>query len=323
MTTLLDTYTQPTETTRQFGAELQASMAAVRLQVKWFGTRHSVSTSQKDHAADMFEAASDFVSMGKKLIDTNHPAWKNLVSVRTKILGAWRNSTLPYPEPGIRLISRSKLEEFMQTILPLRQELREAGEELAWCYDELRETAKTRLGRLYNPDDYPATLFGMFDVLIDHPNFEPPDYLQFVSPSLYRQEAERIRNRFDEAVKLAEDSFFGELSKLIEHLTERLSGSEDSRPKIFRDTVVTNLVEFFERFRQLNIGSSEELDRMVNDVRRIVGGTTAHDLRNNATLRQRVSNELSRVQASLDGLMVDRPRRNLIRRNGGQRATRD
>jgi len=187
MTTLLDTYETPATQARSFGVELQASMAAVRLQVKWFGTRRSVTASQKDHAADMFEAASDFVSMGKKLIDTNHPAWKKLVAVRTKIINSWRNSTLPYPEPGIRLIRRSKLEEFMQTILPLRQELREAGEELAWCYDELRETARARLGRLYNPNDYPATLFGMFDVLVDHPNFEPPDYLQFVSPSLYRQ----------------------------------------------------------------------------------------------------------------------------------------
>ena len=40
-------------------------------------------------------------------------------------------------------------------------------------------------------------------------------------------------------------------------------------------------------------------------------------------LRQHVATELSRVQASLDGLMVDRPRRNLIRRNGGQHANRD
>ena len=72
MSTLLDTYEMPT--TRSFGEELQISMAAIRLQIHWFGVRRSVAVSQKHLAADMFDAESKFVTMGKKLIDTNHPA---------------------------------------------------------------------------------------------------------------------------------------------------------------------------------------------------------------------------------------------------------
>ena len=37
MPTLLDTLETPAETTRQFGEELQASMAAIQLQIRWFG----------------------------------------------------------------------------------------------------------------------------------------------------------------------------------------------------------------------------------------------------------------------------------------------
>jgi hypothetical protein len=197
-----------------------------------------------------------------------------------------------------------------------RVELHEAERRLNEHYDELRSTARLRLGSLYNPHDYPASMIGLFNVSWDFPNVEPPDYLRMVSPGLYRQEAERIRSRFDEAVTLAEDAFFSELSKLVEHLNERMSGSDDGKPKIFRDSVVTNLLEFFERFRQLNIGSSEELDRMVASVQQIVRGISPSALRNSESLRHRVSNELTKVQASLDGLMVDRPRRNLIRRGG-------
>jgi len=319
MPTLLDAYEAPAETTRSFGEELQASMAAIRLQVRWFGTRRSVTASQKHRAADVFDAESKFVSMGKKLLDTNHPAWKKLVAVRGNILTTWRNSTLPFPEQGIRLIRRRTLEGFTETLNSLRDDLHDAERELDNHYDELRSAARIRLGRLYNADDYPSSMIGLFDVSIDHPNVAPPDYLRLISPTLYQQEADRIRNRFDEAVKLAEDSFFGELSKLIEHLTERLAGTDDGKPKIFRDSVVTNLIEFFERFRRLNIGSSEELDRMVNEVQQIVGNVTPTGLRHSSLLRQHVSTELSRVQASLDGLMVDRPRRNIIRR-GGQHA---
>ena len=153
MPTLLETYETPTGTARSFGEELQASMAAVRLQIKWFGTRRSVAASQKHQAAEVFDAESRYVSMGKKLLDTNHPAWRKLVAVRGKIMNTWRNSTLPYPEPGIRLIRRAILEGFTETINTLRRELRNAGDELAYSYDELRDTARVRLGRLYNPDD--------------------------------------------------------------------------------------------------------------------------------------------------------------------------
>ncbi len=321
MSTLL--FEPPTSTTRSFGEELQASMATVRVQMKWFGVRRSVTASQKHRAADMFDAESKFVSMGKKLLDTQHPAWKKLVAVRGNILTTWRNSSLPFPEPGIRLIKRRDLDAFTVTMNSLRDDLRDVERELDNHYDELRSTAKTRLGRLYNPQDYPESMIGLFEVSVDHPNVEAPEYLRMLSPALFRQEADRVRNRFDEAVRLAEESFLGELSKLVEHLTERLNGSDDGKPKIFRDTVVTNLVEFFERFRRLNISSNDELDRMVADVRRIVGNTTAENLRNSESLRQHVSNELSRVQASLDGMMVDRPRRNLIRRNGGTNGDRD
>jgi hypothetical protein len=37
-------------------------------------------------------------------------------------------------------------------------------------------------------------------------------------------------------------------------------------------------------------------------------------LRDNQSLRQNVSSQLSSVQSVLDGLLVDRPRRNILRR---------
>ena len=295
MATLL--FETPMTETRSFAEELQASTAAIRLQVKWLGTRRSVTASQRHRAADVFDAQTQFVTMGKKLIDTKHPAYQRLVAVRYTIQNVWRNSTLPFPEQGIRLVKRRNLDVLMERMNELRDELHDAERDLNDCYDELRYAARNRLGRLYNDGDYPDSLIGMFDIFVDHPNVEPPEYLRHISPSLYRQESERIRNRFDEAVRLAEDAFLDELTKLVEHLTNRLSGTDDGKPKVFRDSVVTNLTEFFERFRRLNIGSNDELERLVFDARLILGNTTADDLRNSANLRQRVATDLSRVQS--------------------------
>lgn len=148
----------------------------------------------------------------------------------------------------------------------------------------------------------------------DFPSVEPPNYLQQLNPQLYEEECRRVEGRFDEAVRLAEEAFTAELAKLISHLTERLSGQEDNKPKVFRNSVIENLTEFFGRFRELNVRSSEQLDQLVAQAQRIIRGVEPQDLRDNAGLRQHVATEMSRVQSVLDGLLVDRPRRAILRR---------
>ena len=122
-----------------------------------------------------------------------------------------------------------------------------------------------------------------------------------------------MQARFDEAVQLAEEAFTGELAKLVSHLTERLSGQEDGKPKVFRDSVVDTLTEFFDRFRSLNVRSNEQLDALVSQCQQIVQGVQPQQLRDNGGLRQQVASQLSGVQSVLDGLLVDRPRRRIIR----------
>lgn len=123
-----------------------------------------------------------------------------------------------------------------------------------------------------------------------------------------------MQSRFDAAVQLAEEVFTGELAKLVSHLTERLTGQEDGKCRIFRDSAIDNLTEFFQRFRELNVRSNDQLDQIVADAQRIIRGIEPQTLRDNGGLRQHVATEMSRVQSVLDGLLVDRPRRAILRR---------
>ena len=65
--------------------------------------------------------------------------------------------------------------------------------------------------------------------------------------------------------ELAEQVFATELQRLTAHLAERLTGLHDGQPKVFRDSALENLRQFFERFRRLNIRSSPELDMLVEE----------------------------------------------------------
>lgn len=312
MSTVLDA---PTSRTARLPAErLRATMAAVRVSLRWLGIHRTLTPEQKAQAADTFGAEGQYLSAGKKLLDTRHPAFRTVTGVRHRILATWQSMTLPFPENGIRLIKQNAVDEFNRRMTELREELDEAVWRLDEHYAELKSAARERLGSLFNPGDYPQSVRGMFQVSWDFPNVEPPDYLQSLNPSLYEEECRRVSARFDEAVQLAEEAFISELTGLVAHLTERLTGQADGKTKVFRDSAVENLLEFFRRFRQLNIRSNTELDELVDQAQQIVQGIEPQSLRDNRVLRQTVASELTEVQQALDNLMLDRPRRAILRR---------
>jgi len=150
----------------------------------------------------------------------------------------------------------------------------------------------------------------------------PPEWLLTRNPELYQQQAARIAARFDEAARMAEDAFLAELAGLVQTLQDKLAGKADGVAKRLHDTNVSDLREFFEKFRRLNIHSSEQLDGIVEQAEKAVtlnglfdlGGVSADQFRESPSLRQAVSTRLSAVGAQLDGLMVDRPRRVITRR---------
>jgi hypothetical protein len=293
---------------------LRTSFAAVRIAFTWLGTRKTLSTEQKAQAAETFGAEGEFLSAGKKLLDTKHPAFKAVTGVRSRIVSLWKGMSLPYPEPGIRLIRQDQIDTFTEQLTNLKEELDEAVWRLDEHYAELKSVARDRLGSLFNSADYPESLRGMFQVTWDFPSVEPPDYLRQLNPEVYRQECERVASRFDEAVQMAEAAFIEELQGLVSHLTERLSGRTDGKPKVFRDSAIENLTDFFARFRHLNLRNNEQLDDLVVQCQQAVQGVEPQTLRDNNVLRQSVASELSQVQNVLDDLLVDRPRRNILRR---------
>lgn len=311
MPTLLD---EPLQTRTDPAQRLRTTMAAVKLCFTWFGVRKSLSTEQKAQAADAFGAEGSFLSAGKKLIDTSHAAFKAVTSVRSRVQQFWRALTVPYPEPGVRLIRRDDIQTFELKLNQQRQELDEAVANLDAHFADLKLAARRRLGRLYSASDYPETLTGLFGVAWEYPNVEPPAYLQQLAPQLYEDEARRVAARFEEAVGLAEQAFTEEFGKLVAHLTERLSGADDGKPKVFRDSAVENLTEFFQRFRHLNVRSNQELDQLVEQAQRIVSHVDTQTLRDNLGVRQRIASQLAGVQSQVEGMLVDRPRRNILRR---------
>ena len=102
---------------------LRAETAAVRVSFTWFGTRKALTAGQKAEAAEAFGAEGKFLSAGKKLLDTRHPHFKAVTSVKGQATAYWRSISLPYPEPGLRLIRRDQIADFTGTMTEFKREL--------------------------------------------------------------------------------------------------------------------------------------------------------------------------------------------------------
>lgn len=304
---------------------LRRSVAAVRVHFTWWGVHRTLSAEQKEEIGLACAADARLLTAGKKLIDTRNEAYRRLTSIRSRVAACWRGLTLPYVEPGMRLIRQADIEAFVGLMEGFREELTQAEAELNTVYGQIKADARRRLGRLYNADDYPSEIRGLFKLDWDLPSVEPPSYLLQLNPEIYQQEQQRVAARFEEAVRLAEQAFVGELAKLVSHLTERLTAGPDGEKKVFRDSAIANLTEFFQRFRTLNVRSNAQLDELVEQAQRTVRGVQPQELRDNDGLRRHVATQLATVQASLDGMLVDLPRRRIIRSvpstNGGGHAT--
>lgn len=294
-----------------FVQQLRKQTAAVRLVHSKFGVRRSLSREQIGTAAETFHAAGDFLSAGKKLINTRSEHYKACTGVISRARAYWRTMTVPYPIHGIRLIRKDLVPGFNQAMQGFKDELEAAVSRLQSHYVELVQEAKEQLGDLFRQTDYPADITQEFELWWEFPSVDPPDYLKQLNPALYEEQQQLVAARFEAAIAMAQDAFTAELQQMVSHLVERLSGADDGKQKIFRDSAVENLREFFQRFRSMNVGSNAQLDQLVDQAEAIIGGVDAADLRKDACLRTQLAQQMGTVKELLDQMVIEKPRRHI------------
>jgi hypothetical protein len=292
--------------------EMRQNMGAVKLSFSWLGTQRKLSDAQTKQAADAFDASTDLVKASKRLIDTTHPAYRAATAIKSQAQAYWRGLTLPYPQEGIRLIRQQDVVGFEDKMREFKDQLAAASSNLQLEYESIKAAAREKLGQLYNPNDYPATLEGVFTVTWEYPPIEPPRYLMNFNPELYAQEQSRIQQRFENAVALAEDAFAEQLSEMVSHLIERLTDAPDGQPKIFKATAIDNFKEFYENFRRMNVRSNPQLESLISQANNLVSGVTAKDVRNSKTLRQNLTHQMGELQTTLSTLITEAPRRRIM-----------
>ena len=133
--------------------------------------------------------------------------------------------SLPYPEPGIRLIRQDRIDEFTAKIREFQTELAEAVENLDRHYYELKTNARQQLGSLFNAGDYPESLATApsRSIATSQASNRQSTCNSSIRSSMSKS-ANACRSGSARPSALRKKPFTAELAKLASHLTERLNG---------------------------------------------------------------------------------------------------
>jgi len=286
--------------------EAMEKLAGVRVSFKWLGLVRSFTESEKQEVAGAMGADPRLLSLSKYLIDSKNPYLKRLNQLKGRLDKYWKQETLAWVEPGIRLLLREEIPAFKEEVERFQGEILEASMDFGAHYQEVLEESRQKLKELYHRSDFPENGYGLFEATLGFPNLMPPSYLD---PTLYEKEMQARAREFEQALARAEESFGEQFAGMVEYLAENLKPSADGTPKKFYDGPLTRLQEFFERFRKLNFRDSPQLRALVEQAEQLVGDTDPAVMRVDKKLRVRVQEGLEEIRTALPSVVVVKKRR--------------
>lgn len=254
----------------------------------------------------------DMLHVSVDLFDA--PELKECQGFLNQLKAAVRSKTVPsFFRGGLYMVKIRAVEEVDAILSQAQVDFAPLVEAFADVVDIRRDESKERLGPAYDPGKYPsrAQVLSVFKIDWRWLTLETPSSLKTVSRAIF----DRERQKATDSLRIAKDEINNmlalEAKGLVEHMMERLSPAEDGKPKVFRDSAVTNITEFLDNFELRDVTSNEDLNKQIERMRALLKGIAPKDLRTNDRLREDLSNGFSRVAKELDRLVIEQPTRYL------------
>lgn len=276
---------------------LHKSSVLVKLTIRqWDGFKKDRRVTEDVEAR--YAASNGVGSYNKRLFD------KSIMNPIQQIIGKTRQEharmTMPWCYDGVSLLPSKLLFEYTQNMRDSKDKLDRAVDNLYQQFPIHKANQMSRLGDLFNPDDYPSAdeLKGKYEVSWSF--FPVPQADHFIVDLEAADEAKikadlmaQLSNTQSEALS----ELYERVTTLLAHMHERLSDPKN----VFRDSLVDNVYQLVEVLPALNVFNDERLTTVCNDLKSKVLICDAQTLRDDLTIRQTVANEAYDLMNVLKG----------------------
>ena len=285
------------------GQDLAQRTVCVKVRLGRLGNSRKVSNSQVEVDTD-----KSLIRVSKSLVDSKE--LRTIANFDGEIRRYLYDTCLPF-EAGIHLCPFALLERMEGKLRGFTGDRRNLVQAFLSAYPGLCQEAAQRLRSLYNPGDYPPVehVAQQFTFTWQYISFGVPDQLREISTKIWQDEREKAAQVMAEAGQEIQQVLRAAMAELVKHMRDRLKDGPDGKPLRFKETTVSNLVEFLGTFDFRNVTDDGELKALVEKAREMLAGVSADELRTTAGVRGRVQQGMADLAAELDTMIVKKPGR--------------
>ncbi len=213
--------------------------------------------------------------------------------------------TLPWSDTGMRIISTQQYFDYHKLMTEQQARFEQAVDAFIQDYQWEVSGMQAQLGNLFNPDDYPteSSLRDKFGFRLSYmPVPDAGDFRVDVSNDALDELKEQYEQAMTNRMRTAMQDIWERARKALANMSERLDYTDKSTRKVFRDTLVDNVIEIVDIMRLSNITNDVHMTAVADKLDKTLRGVTPDALREDSSLRGSIKRDVDNVLRTLPSL---------------------
>lgn len=248
-------------------------------------------------------AASGMANVNKKLLDCDEltALQKFAEAART----SHRNMTLPWSDSGLRMLPTSKLFDYTKAMTALEAEFNKMVDRFLNKYEWEINAVQVKLGDMFNPHEYPSLdkVRSKFDFRMNYiPLPEAGDFRVDVGNEAEAMLKEQYAKFYEAQLTRAMNDIWSRAHEVLSRMSDRLDYGSNEQKKVFRDTLVSNVVDLIDIMDSMNVTGDPNMQLQQRKLKLAMQGITPEALREDAHLRLETKRAVDAALAALPSL---------------------
>ena len=213
--------------------------------------------------------------------------------------------TMPWSDLGMRLLPTAQYFKYHEQITELQNEFDSMVDTFCNNYTWEVSRAQARIGSLFRADDYPSEA-SIRDKFAFNMSYIPlPDSGDFRVDVVNDQRdvlESHYNDYYNKQLGSAMQDVWNRTYKALSNMSERLDYGGGDKKKVFRDSLVENVLDMVELLNVCNVTGDSQMSAMALKLDDALRGVTPDGLRNNETFRVETKRAVDDAIKSLPSL---------------------
>lgn len=284
------------------GATLQSSAMLVELGISVWTARKLDKRASED-VTTQNHADKGMANVNKRLLacDELTAVQKFAANARTSHYAM----TLPWSDSGLRMLPTSKYFDYQKSVTALQAEFNRLVEQFLGRYEWLINETQLKLGDMYDPSEYPSndTVRAKFGFRINYiPLPEAGDFRIDIGNQQAAELQQQYASFYEAQLNRAMNDLWTRAYDVLSRMSERLDYADHEQKKVFRDTLVSNVLDIIDMMESMNVTGDPMMQLQQRQLKQAMRGVTPEALRDDARLRRETKASVDAVIKALPSI---------------------